>query len=145
MTLPERLKTDLLTALKAKAEPDRTVLRSLLTALKNAEIAAGAPLDEAAAAGVLQKQLKQRQESVAAYAERPELAQNEEAEATVIRRYLPDPLSEEELQKLVDTAIQSTGATGASQMGTVMGALKPLIAGRADGAAVASLVKARLA
>lgn len=144
MSLKDRLHSDLTTALKAKEEPRRTVLRSLLTALRNAEIVAGGELDEPGVTAVVQKQLKQRRESVAAYAGRPELAAAEEAEATIIAGYLPEALTPKELSSLVGQALAATGATSAGEMGQVMGWLKPRLGGRADGAVVAAEVKTRL-
>jgi len=143
--LKTRLSSDLVTAMKAKDAGRRDLLRSLLTAIKNEEINQGSELAEKDVVKVLQKQLKQRRESQAAYADRPDLADREEAEAVVIASYLPAELTETELSALVDEAIQITGATQASDLGKVMGAVTPKVAGRAGGAAVAALVKARLA
>lgn len=146
VSLTERIAADLTIAMKAKAEPDRTVLRAVSAALKNAEIAAGQPLDEPAVLAVVDKQAKQRQETIAAAADtHPELAEQERAELAVLERYLPARLTETELAELVEAAIAATGASTAADMGKVMGALKPQIAGRADGGAVAAAVKAKLA
>lgn len=145
VSLTERIAADLTAAMKAKAEPDRTVLRAVSAALKNAEIAAGQPLDETAALAVVDKQAKQRQETIAAAADtHPELAAQERAELAVLERYLPTRLTEAELAELVEAAIVATGASSPAEMGKVMGALKPQIAGRADGGAVAAAVKAKL-
>lgn len=145
MSLTERIASDLTAAIKAQAEPDRTVLRAVAAALKNAEIAAGQPLDEVAVVKVVEKQVKQRQETIAAAADvRPELAAAEQAELKVLSGYLPERLSEAAVTELVEAAIASTGATSQAEMGKVMGMLQPQIAGRADGAMVAGLVKARL-
>lgn len=143
--LKARLTEDLTAAIKAKAEPARTVLRSLLSAVRNAEISHGGELDEAALTALLAKQLKQREESVAAYGSRPELAAGEAAEATVIKAYLPAPLSDAELEQLVSEAIAQQNASTPADIGRVMGALKPQISGRADSSRVAALVKAKLA
>ncbi len=144
VSLYERVQADLTEAMKAKREPERTVLRSMVAAFKNAEIESGKPLDDTAVTAVLSKQLKQRQESAEAAAERPEMAKQEQHEAEVISRYLPEPLSDEALTELVDAAIAATGAAGPSDIGKVMGALKPKTAGRADQGTVARLVKERL-
>jgi uncharacterized protein len=144
MSLLERVQTDLVTAMKAKQEPERTVLRSLSAALKNAAIEAGGDLDEAREAAVIAKQLKQREESAEAAKERPEMAKQERAEAEVIKRYLPEQLSEAEINAAVETAVIETGASGPGDIGKVMGALKAKTAGRADQGAVAAKVKERL-
>lgn len=144
MSLKETIAADLATAVKEQREPDRTVLRSLLSALKNEEIAAGGELSDDAVLAVVSKQVKQREESAAAYASRPELAEREEAEKTVLAKYLPEQLSDDEIEQLIGEAISQTGASGMADMGKVMGALKPKLAGRADSGKVAGLVKARL-
>ena len=145
MTLQERIAADLLTAMKAKAEPDRTVLRAVSAALKNSQIAEGGELDEAAALRVIEKQVKQRQETIAAAKEsHPELAASEQAEMAVLQKYLPARLTDDELAKLIDEAISQTGAASPADMGKVMGALKSQVAGRADGATVANAVKSKL-
>ena len=142
--LKKRLTDDLATALKAGDESAKTVLRGLLSAVKNAEIEQGGELDEAAVTAVLAKQLKQREESAAAYESRPELAEAEKGEAAVIAKYLPEQMSDDELAGLVEAAVTETGASAISDMGKVMGALKPKLAGRADAGRVAAQVKARL-
>lgn len=140
----EQIQADLKTAMIERQEPKRTVLRSLVAAVKNAEIATGATLSEEEVVRVVSKELKQREEAAAAATERPEMAAQETAEAEVIRAYLPQPLSEEELTSLIDAAITETGAATQSDIGKVMGQLKGKIAGRADGGHVAALVKSKL-
>lgn len=144
MTLLERITGDSVTATKQRTEPDRTVLRSLIAALKNEQIAAGGALDEATEVAVLQKQLKQRAEAATAYASRPELAAQEQAEAAVIKRYLPELMSETEVAAAVDAVIAETGAAGPGDIGRVMGALKARLAGRADLGQAAKLAKQKL-
>ncbi|MDF2701812.1 MAG: GatB/Yqey [Rubrobacteraceae bacterium] len=121
-------------------------LRMLGAALKNGEIEAGRPLTEDEERVVLRRQLKQREESAEAFrrAGRKEQAASEAAEAEIVRGYLPRPLSADELQKLVDAAIQETGATGMKDMGAVMGRAMSLAAGRAQGGELATLVRERL-
>jgi uncharacterized protein YqeY len=146
MSLSEQIAADLTEAIKAQTEPDRTVLRGLSAALKNAEIDNGGPLDDAAVTKVISKQVKQREETIAAAKDsHPDLAAKEQAEADLLAKYLPEQLTETELEQLVATAITETGASGPSDMGKVMGALKAQVAGRADGATVANLVKSKLA
>lgn len=145
MSLLDRLNDDLKTAMKEKTEPNRTVLRSLVSAIKNEQIAQKGDLDEAGETAVIQKQLKQREEAAEAYgSDRPELAEKEKAEAAIIKHYLPEMMSEEDVKKAVTEAISSTGATDASQMGQVMGALKGKLAGKADMGAVSAEVKRQL-
>ncbi len=144
MSLLERITADSIAATKEKAEPDRTVLRSLIAALKNESIAAGSELDEAAAVAVLQKQLKQREEAAVSYESRPEMAERERAEAAVIERYLPEQMSEEDVAAEVDAIITETGAAGPQDIGKVMGALKAKLAGKADLGLAAKLAKEKL-
>lgn len=144
MGLLERISADTLTATKDRQEPDRTVLRSLLAALKNERIAAGGDLDEAAQLVVIQKQLKQREEAAASYASRPEMAEREQAEASIIKRYLPELMSADDVSAAVDAVIAETGATGPGDIGKVMGPLKAKLAGQADMGQAAGLVKEKL-
>lgn len=144
MELQQRITADMNEAVKAQRDPERTVLRGLVAAIRNAEIAQGGELDEAALTKLLGRQLKQRQESVAAYQSRPELAAAEQAEAQIIARYLPKPIDDQELAGLVTAAIAETGATTPADIGQVMGVLAAQTAGRVDNAKVAALVKAKL-
>lgn len=144
MSVLERIQTDLTAAMKAKQEPERTVLRSLSAALKNAAIEAGGELDDAKEASVIAKQLKQREESAEAAKDRPEMAERERAEAEVIKRYRPQQLSDEEIAAAVEAAVSETGASGPGDIGKVMGSLKAKTAGRADQGLVAAKVKERL-
>lgn len=144
MSLLERITADSVTAMKEKTEPDRTVLRSLIAALKNEAIAAGGELDEAAEVAVIQKQLKQREEAAASYESRPELAAQEQTEAAVIKRYLPELMSEDEVRAEVDAIISETGASGPQDIGKVMGALKAKLAGKADLGQAAGIAKEKL-
>jgi uncharacterized protein YqeY len=115
-------------------------------ALKNGEIEAGRPLTEEEEQVILRRQLKQREESAEAFrrAGREEQAATESAEAEIVREYLPEPLSPEELQQIVDRAMQETGATGMKDMGAVMGRATALAEGRAEGRELAALVRNRL-
>lgn len=144
MTLIDQIDADLKAAMKAKTEPNRTVLRSLVAALKNEQIATGGDLDEAKQVAVVQKQLKQREEAAAALESRPEMAQNEQAEATIIKKYLPEMMSEADVKAAVTDAIKETGASGPAQIGQIMGALKGKLAGKADMGAVSAEVKRQL-
>ncbi|CAA9464308.1 MAG: Transamidase GatB domain protein [uncultured Rubrobacteraceae bacterium] len=121
-------------------------LRMLGAALKNGQIEAGRSLEEQEEQTILRRQLKQREESAEAFrkAGREEQAASEAAEAEVVRAYLPQPLSQEELETIVDRAIQETGAAGMRDMGKVMGRATQLSEGRAEGRELSALVKQRL-
>ena len=121
-------------------------LRMLGAALKNGEIEAGRPLTQEEEQIVLRRQLKQREESAEAFrrAGREERAASESAEAEIVRGYLPDPPSPEELDEIVDRAVQETGATGMKDMGSVMGRAMAIAGGRAEGRELAALVRNRL-
>ncbi len=133
----------------AMKERDRTrvsALRMLNAALKNGEIEAGRALTEEEEQIILRRQLKQREESAEAFrkAGREVQAASEAEEAALVRQYLPEPLSPQELESIVDRAIQETGATGMREMGAVMGRAKELSEGRAEGRELAALVRNRL-
>jgi uncharacterized protein YqeY len=121
-------------------------LRMLGAALKNAEIEAGRPLTEQEEQTILRRQLKQRDESAEAFlkAGREERAASESAEAEIVRSYLPDPLSQTQLEDIVDQAINDTGATSMKNMGTVMARAMDLSEGRAEGRQLSTLVRNRL-
>ena len=146
MSASERIQQDVKTAMRARDKPRLGALRMLGAALKNGEIEAGRPLEEQEEQTILRRQLKQREESAEAFrnAGREDQAAAEAAEAAVVRDYLPQPLSSEELEKIVDTAIQETGATGMREMGRVMGRATQLSEGRAEGRELSVLVKQRL-
>lgn len=144
----ERIKTDLKEALKAGDTVLALTLRYLLSEIHNAEIAKGkdAVLTEEELIAVLQKQAKQRRESIEAYqkGDRRDLADNEERELKVIQAYLPAQMSEEEIRTLVEETVKETGAVGAQDMGKVMGELMPRVQGKADGSLVSRIVQERL-
>ncbi len=144
----ERIKNDLTEALKAGDTAKALSLRYLLAEIHNAEIAKGkdAVLTEEELAAVLQKQVKQRQESIAAYqqGDREDLVKKEQRELEMIRGYLPEQLSEDQIKEIARTTIQEVGATGMADMGKVMGALMPRVQGRADGSVVSKIVQALL-
>jgi uncharacterized protein len=146
VTLAEQIQQDVRAAMKERDRARVGALRMLGAALKNGEIEAGRPLTEEEEQVVLQRQLKQREESAEAFrrAGREERAASESSEAEIVRAYLPEPLSAEELEKIVDTAIEETGATGMKDMGPVMGRAMALAGGRAQGRELAPLVRNRL-
>jgi uncharacterized protein YqeY len=141
MTLADRVKQDLTTAMKA-GERDRVgALRLVLSELQKAEKEGSS--DEVA---VLRRERKRRQESAAAFRDggRPELAEAEESEAEVIAAYLPAELSDDELRAIVAGAVAETGAASPKDMGQVMKAAMPRVAGRADGRRVSALAQEAL-
>ena len=146
MSVRDEILRDTKEAMKGRDRPRAEALRMLTAALKNAEIEKGAPLKEDEEQEILRRQLKQREESAEAFrkAGREEGAQAEEAEAEIVRRYLPTPLSEEELGGIVDEAMRETGASSMKDMGAVMGRATAIASGRADNRKLAALVRERL-
>ena len=146
MSLAERISQDMKAAMKERDRGRLGALRMLGAALKNGEIEAGRPLTEEEEQVVLRRQLKQREESAEAFlkAGREERAASESAEAEIVREYLPEPLSAEELEQIVDEALRETDATGMKDMGAVMGRAMALAEGRAEGRELAALVRGRL-
>jgi uncharacterized protein YqeY len=146
LSIVEQLTEDMKTAMRA-GESDRTgVLRLLRGALKNEEIKSGHSLSEDEALKVLQREAKQRRDSIEAYgrAGRTDLVDQEESELKVISEYLPKSLSEAELGKIVDEVVAETGAGSMAQMGQVMGAVMKRAGAGVDGATVSKLVKEKL-
>lgn len=150
MLLHERIDRDFVEAAKRKDSALVARFRLLKAALTNRKIEAGLPkvqpLPDDQVIALLSSELKRRLESAETYAaaSRPELAAHEQADAELIRQYLPTPLTSVELEALIDAALASTGATTKADFGKVMGALAADIKGRADGQQVAALVKSRL-
>ena len=149
MSLSEQIDNDIKEAMKARQPEKLSVLRLLKAAVKNSAIEKGGQagvLDDTEATAVIRKQVKQRQDSVESFEKggRPELAAKERAEIEMLQAYLPQALSAAELTRLVDQAIAETGATGKAQMGAVMKALGPKVAGRADGRTLSQEVQKRL-
>lgn len=146
MATKGRLQEDMKTALRAGDKARLGVIRMALAAIKQVEVDERTDLDEAGIVAVLQKMVKQRQEAISQYraGQREDLAVKEEAEITVLTEYLPQPLSAEDLEQLIDTVLAETGATSIKEMGNVMGVIKARAAGRADMRAVSQLVRARL-
>lgn len=135
------------TAMKARELEKVKVLRNVQAVIKQIEIDRQITLDDAAVLEILQKQTKQRQESLAIFTAngREDLAEKEQFEIDVISQFLPRAMSETEVLALVEAEIAKQGATGMQQMGSVMNALKTQTVGRADPALISKLVKAKLA
>lgn len=147
MSLKARITDDMKTAMRAKDSSRLGTVRLLLAAIKQREVDERIELDDAAIAGVVEKLIKQRRDSISQFqaAGRDDLVAAEQAELVVLQAYLPEQLSAAEVEAAVAAAIAETGATSAKDMGKVMGVLKPRLAGRADMGAVSSLIKTRLA
>lgn len=146
MSIAQRIRQDTKDAMKGRDRRRVEALRMLGAALQNREIEAGRPLTEEEEQAVLRRQLKQREESAEAFrkAGREERAVSEAEEAEVVRAYLPAPLSPEELERIVEAAIEETGATSMREMGAVMGRATAMAGGRAEGKELAALVRSRL-
>jgi uncharacterized protein YqeY len=146
VSVRDQIQDDTKTAMKQRDRTRVGALRMLGAALKNAEIEAGRPLIEQEEQTILRRQLKQRDESAKAFrkAGREEQAASESAEAEIVRSYLPQPLSPAELEEIVETAMNDTGATSMRDMGNVMGRAMELSEGRAEGRQLSALVRNRL-
>jgi uncharacterized protein YqeY len=150
--LKEQLHTDLTAAIKAKDSLTSGTLRMVLAAITNEEVSGkeARVLNDQDMITVLNREAKKRKEAATAYddAKRPELADKERAELEIIQAYLPAALSDEDLAKIIASAVAevaASGATGPSAMGAVMKIVSPQVTGRADGGAVAAAVKSALA
>jgi uncharacterized protein YqeY len=149
MTLQERVDADLKEAMRAKDATKLGVLRMLKSALKYAAIAKSdseAELSDAEAVQVIRKQAKQRQDSIESFEKggRAELVEKEKQELSILNEYLPQPMSGDEVSKIVRETIAEAGATSRVQMGTVMKALQAKVAGRVDGKALSAEVARQL-
>jgi uncharacterized protein len=147
VTLIEELEGEVREAMRAGDAPRRDALRLIIASLKSAEKDLLRPLHEDEELQVLQRERKKRIEAIEAFttAGRPSQAEKEEAELAVLEEFMPEPLTEEELERIVDDAIAENGATSLREMGRVMADVMPQIAGRADGSAVSQLVREKLA
>ena len=146
VTIMDRIQGDTKDAMKQRDRTRVGALRMLGAALKNAEIEAGRPLTEQEEQTILRRQLKQRDESAEAFrkAGREERAASESAEAEIVRTYLPEPPSQNELEEIIDRAVSETGASGMKDMGAVMARAMELSEGRAEGRVLSALARARL-
>ena len=144
--LKQQLVTDMKTAMKGGNKSRLAVIRMILAAIKQIEVDERIELDDTRVNAVLDKMAKQRRESISQFekAARNDLIDIEQAELVIIKEYLPEALSEQAINSLIESAINSTGATEIKQMGQVMGILKPQLQGRADMAIVSQLIKSRL-
>ncbi len=146
MSLKQTL-TDAMKAAMKGGEKDRLgVIRLVMAAIKQVEVDERIELDDDRILAVLDKMVKQRRESISQYkdAGRQDLWEKEEYEITILKDFLPEELSDEEIEQMIAAAIESTGAGSIKDMGKVMGVLKPQMQGRADMGAVSGKIKARL-
>ncbi|MCK5401654.1 MAG: GatB/YqeY domain-containing protein [Flavobacteriaceae bacterium] len=148
MSLQQDLMTALKTAMKAKDQTALTALRAVKSAiiLAKTETGVSGELTEEQELKILQKQVKQRKDSAAIFMEqgREDLADPELAEAKIISQFLPEALSEEDIEKVVVSTIESIGASGMKDMGKVMGIVSKKLAGQADGKTISTIVKQKL-
>ncbi len=143
MELKKQLQTDMTTAMREGDLEKRDALRMLLAAIKQVEIDERVALDDAGVQTVLNKQAKQRRESIADYekAGRADIAAKEQAELVLIESYLPQMMSREEIKGLAQNLITELNITNAKQMGQLMGRLMPMVKGKADGRLVNEVVR----
>ena len=146
MSLRERITEDMKTAMRAKDAPRLAAIRLLQAAIKQREVDERIELDDAQVIAVIEKMLKQRRDSISQYeaAKRDDLADVEKYEVSVLQAYMPQALSDAEVEQMVVDAIAASGAAGVKDMGKVMAAVKPQVAGRADMGKVSALIKVKL-
>ena len=146
MTLKLQITEDMKTAMRAKDSTRLGAIRLLLSAIKQREVDERIELTDADVIAVIEKMLKQRRDSIAAFesANRVDLADIEKFEVSVLQTYMPKQMSDDEINQIITQVIADTGAQGAKDMGKVVGLVKPLVAGMADMGKVSGLIKARL-
>jgi uncharacterized protein YqeY len=146
MSLKDRITQDVKDAMRAKDKPRLATLRLITAAIKQREVDERIELDDTQVTLVLDKMVKQRRESIVQFekAGRDDLIAIENNELEIIIPYLPEQLGEDEINALIDAALEQTGASSIKDMGKVMGQLKPKLQGKADMGAVSALIKARL-
>ena len=145
-TLKLKLQSDMKSSMKAGDKARLSVIRLMLAAINQIEVDERIELDDSRITTVLDRMTKQRRESIEHFsrASRDDLTAIEEYELQIIREYLPEPLSEAEINALVEQSIQASDASSIKDMGRVMGLLKPQLQGRADMKKVSQLIKSRL-
>ncbi len=146
MSLKDKITEDMKNAMRAKDANKLGTIRLLLSAMKQREVDERIVLDDAQILGILEKMLKQRKDSIAAFelAKRDDLVAIEKAEVDVLRDYLPAQMSEADVQSAIAAAVVESGAVGPADMGKVMALLKPRLAGKTDLSKVSGLVKTEL-
>jgi uncharacterized protein YqeY len=146
VSLKARITEDMKTAMRAKDSARLGAIRLLLAALKQREVDERIELDDTQVIEAIEKMLKQRRDSISQYeaANRQDLVDVEKFEVSVLQTYLPQALTEDEVNALLEKVIAETAASGIKDMGKVMAAIKPLVVGRADMGKISGLIKARL-
>ena len=146
MTLKTRITEDMKTAMRARDSARLGAIRLLQAAIKQREVDERIELNDTDVIAAIEKMLKQRRDSIAAYesANRQDLADVEKFEVTVLQTYLPQQLTEDELNAILEKVVAETGASGIKDMSKVMAAIKPLVIGRADMGKISGLIKTRL-
>jgi uncharacterized protein len=146
MSLKNQITEDMKTAMRAKDSVRLGAIRLLLSAIKQREVDERIELTDADVIAVIEKMLKQRRDSIAAFesANRTDLADIEKFEVSVLQTYMPKQMSDAEISAIVDQVIADSGAQGAKDMGKVVGLVKPLVAGMADMGKVSGLIKSKL-
>jgi len=147
MALKSRITEEMKAAMRARETARLSTIRLLLAAIKQREVDERIELADADIINIIERMIKQRRESIAAFdaGGRPDLSASERAEIDVLQTYMPLPLTAGEVEGMIEAALADAGASGPSAMGRVMSALRPQLAGRADMTEVAAKVKARLA
>jgi len=145
-TLKTRIQDDVKDAMRSKDKDRLGTLRLITAAIKQKEVDERIDMDDAAVIAVLEKMVKQRKDSISQYTQagREDLAAKEQTELDLIQTYLPEQMSEAELEALIARAVADTGASSMQDMGKLMGVIKPQVAGKADMGLVSKLVKAKL-
>jgi uncharacterized protein YqeY len=147
MPLKDRITEDMKAAMRARETARLSTIRLLLAAMKQKEVDERVELSDADVVAIIDRMIKQRRESIAQFdaGGRPELSAAERAEIEILSGYMPQRLTEAEIEGLIDAAIAGSGGGGMAAMGKIMATLKPQLAGRADMGQVSAKVKARLA
>lgn len=146
MSLKAQISEDMKNAMRAKDSARLGTIRLLQAAIKQREVDERIELDDGNVIAVIEKMLKQRRDSIAAYesANRNDLADVEKFEVSVLQTYLPQQLTEDEIKDILEKVVADTGAAGIKDMSKVMAAIKPLVTGRADMGKISGLIKTRL-
>ena len=146
MTLKERIGEDMKSAMRASEKDRLSTIRLIQAAIKQREVDERVVLDDAQVVSIIEKMVKQRKESIVQFekGDRPDLAAREREEIGLLQTYLPEPLSEAELDAIIQDALASSGATSVREMGKVMAIVKSKAAGRTDMSVVAGRIKAAL-
>jgi uncharacterized protein len=147
MSLIARIEDELKGAMRARDQERTDTLRMTLSSLRSAEKELQRPLSDDEELQVLQRERKRRTEAAEAFraGDRPAQAEKEERELAVIEEFMPEPMSEEDIERIIDDAIAETGATSLRDLGRVMADVMPQVSGRADGSMVSQLVREKLA